>query len=63
MLHYYAKRFFAPLLISPYKKEDKFYVYIVIDGIPTSEHRNSEDNTLQFSPKENEESQSTSKGR
>ncbi|XP_064595240.1 beta-mannosidase-like [Liolophura sinensis] len=34
MLHYYAKRFFAPNLISPYLDGNIFKVYMVVDKLP-----------------------------
>lgn len=34
MLHHYAKRFFAPNLISPYLDGNTFKVYMVVDKLP-----------------------------
>ena len=50
MLHYFARHFFAPTLISPYNKGDQLYVYIVIDGIPSFEQRTEKNNNLKFCP-------------
>ena len=50
MIHYYARRFFAPVLISPYKQDDTLYVYIVLDEIPSYEYRNITTNTLELRP-------------
>ena len=50
MLHYYARHFFAPVLISPYKLDDTLYVYIVLDEIPSYEYRINNTNKLELRP-------------
>ncbi len=41
MLHYYARKFFAPILISPYFNGSDFNVYMVVDEIPLFEKKES----------------------
>ncbi|CAI9735293.1 betabeta-mannosidase-like [Octopus vulgaris] len=50
MLHYYSKKFFSPVLISPYFVNEKMlYINMVVDGIPIKEHRRS-DGSLEMVP-------------
>lgn len=53
MLHYFAKRFFAPTLISPYLDGYNVDVYIVLDELPVKEVRHPVHHTLHFRPKTN----------
>ncbi|KAJ8307151.1 hypothetical protein KUTeg_015235 [Tegillarca granosa] len=48
MLHYYAKHFFAPVLISPYLDGDFVDVFLCIDGVPVSEVRHPVTHKLSF---------------
>ena len=50
MLHYFAKNFFAPFLISPVKESNNIEVYIVVDQIPTSVHRHPQTGQVHFKP-------------
>ncbi|KAK6181472.1 hypothetical protein SNE40_009315 [Patella caerulea] len=50
MLHYYAKRFFSPTIISPYLEGENLHIYIVNDELPSIEERHSTTNRLQFRP-------------
>ncbi|XP_060074948.1 beta-mannosidase-like [Ylistrum balloti] len=50
MLHYFARHFFAPLLISPYMDGDDVYVYLVADHIPVVEDRHPDTHRLTFRP-------------
>ena len=52
MIHYYARKFFAPILISPYKDGDQLKVYIVIDELPVYERKHEQTNKLTFCPTE-----------
>eukprot|EP00106_Octopus_bimaculoides_P007539 XP_014774981.1 PREDICTED: beta-mannosidase-like [Octopus bimaculoides] len=50
MLHYYSKKFFSPVLISPYFVNEKMlYINIVVDSIPIKEHRRP-DGSLEMVP-------------
>lgn len=53
MLHYFAKKFFAPTLISPYLDGNYVDVYIVLDELPVKELRHPVQHTLHFRPKSN----------
>jgi hypothetical protein len=53
MLHYFAKDFFAPTLISPYKDGNDVNVFIVIDELSVKEVRHPVHHTLQFQAKYN----------
>ncbi|KAL3837189.1 hypothetical protein ACJMK2_022560 [Sinanodonta woodiana] len=49
MLHYFAEKFFSPLLISPYDDGDNVNVYIILDAVKVKEIRHP-DNTVVFAP-------------
>lgn len=53
MLHYFARHFFAPTLISPHMNGDDVEVYIVLDELPVREERHPVHHTLHFRPKSN----------
>lgn len=50
MLHYYALKFFNPVLVSPYVEGDALNIYIVLDEIPSVEVRNPATQGLRFEP-------------
>ncbi|OPL20613.1 hypothetical protein AM593_05795, partial [Mytilus galloprovincialis] len=50
MLHYFAKNFFAPLLISPTQEGNNIEVYIIVDQIPSSVHRHPQTGQIHFQP-------------
>ncbi|KAK7109884.1 beta-mannosidase-like [Littorina saxatilis] len=50
MLHYYAARFYSPLLVSPYLNGSDVKVYVVVDQIPTMEVRDPHTQRLRFEP-------------
>ncbi|XP_033733358.1 beta-mannosidase-like [Pecten maximus] len=50
MLHYFARHFFAPLLISPYLDGVDICVYIIADHIPVVENRHPVTGQLTFRP-------------
>ncbi|KAK6181474.1 hypothetical protein SNE40_009317 [Patella caerulea] len=51
MLHYYAKKFFNPNLISPYLEDNNLNIYMVIDEIPVYQYRSYAGNRqIQFRP-------------
>ncbi|OWF41123.1 beta-mannosidase-like [Mizuhopecten yessoensis] len=50
MLHYFARHFFAPLLISPYLDGEDVCVYLIADHIPVVEHRHPDTQKLTFRP-------------
>lgn len=50
MLHYFAKQFLAPLLISPTQEGDNIQVYVVLDQISTSVQRHPQTGQIQFKP-------------
>ncbi|XP_070174376.1 beta-mannosidase-like [Littorina saxatilis] len=50
MLHYYALKFFSPLLVSPYLDGDFLDVFVVVDQIPTREVRDPRTKRLRFEP-------------
>lgn len=50
MLHYFAKNFFAPLLISPTQEGNNIEVYIIVDQIPSSVHRHPQTGQVHFQP-------------
>lgn len=47
-LHYYAKRFFAPTLISVYEENNDIDVYMILDHVPVVENRHPDTSHLQF---------------
>ncbi|KAL4228617.1 hypothetical protein ACF0H5_011667 [Mactra antiquata] len=53
MLHYFAKQFFSPTLISPVQDGNMLDVYVILDELPVKEWRHPVDHTLQFHPREN----------
>ncbi|XP_041367910.1 beta-mannosidase-like [Gigantopelta aegis] len=48
MLHYYVRKFFSPTLISPFNDNGDLSVYVVVDGIPLLEARDSVTGNLEF---------------
>lgn len=50
MLHYFAKHFFSPLLISPTQDLNSIEVYIIVDQIPSSVHRHPQTGQVHFKP-------------
>lgn len=50
MLHYYAIKFFSPVLVSPFLEGDSLDIYIVVDEIPTREVRNPYTQQLRMEP-------------
>ena len=50
MLHYFAKHFFSPLLISPTQDINSIEVYIIVDQIPSSVHRHLQTGQVHFKP-------------
>jgi hypothetical protein len=50
MLHYFAKHFFSPLLISPTQDLNSIEVYIIMDQIPSSVHRHPQTGQVHFKP-------------
>ena len=54
MLHYYAKKFFAPTLLSPYLANGNLSVSVVVDEIPLLEVRDSSTGNLRFQPNSSE---------
>lgn len=50
MLHYYALKFFNPLLISAFLEGDNLNVYIVVDEIPSVEVHAQVSHRLRFEP-------------
>ncbi|XP_012940722.1 beta-mannosidase [Aplysia californica] len=51
MLHYYARHFFQPTLVSPYLRTTaSLDVYMVVDQIPTVERRDENKGELRFEP-------------
>ncbi|XP_076456122.1 LOW QUALITY PROTEIN: beta-mannosidase-like [Babylonia areolata] len=50
MLHYYAVKFFSPVLVSPILDGDFLDVFVVVDGIPTVEARDSHTGRLRMEP-------------
>lgn len=50
MLHYFARHFFAPLLISPYLNGDTVCVDMIADQIPVVENRHPVTGHLTFRP-------------
>ena len=50
MLHYYAKKFFSPTLISPHIDNGNLSVSVVVDEIPVLQVRDSVTGDLQFQP-------------
>ena len=53
MLHYFARHFFSPTLISPYMDGGDVDVYIVMDELRVQETRRPVEYTLHFKPKSN----------
>ncbi|XP_045208111.2 beta-mannosidase-like isoform X1 [Mercenaria mercenaria] len=53
MLHYFARHFFAPTLISPYRDGSDIDVFIVLDELRVKEVRHPVHHTLHFRPKSN----------
>ena len=53
MLHYFARHFFSPTLISPYMDGGDVDVFIVLDELQIREQRLSSNYKLQFKPKTN----------
>ncbi|KAK7092217.1 beta-mannosidase-like [Littorina saxatilis] len=50
MLHYYARKFFNPLLVSPYLNGSILEVHVVVDEIPTVAIRDPLTHRLRFEP-------------
>ncbi|XP_041374637.1 beta-mannosidase-like [Gigantopelta aegis] len=50
MLHYYARKFFSPTLISPYIASGNLSVSVVVDEVPVLEVRDSATGNLRFQP-------------
>ncbi|KAK6181475.1 hypothetical protein SNE40_009318 [Patella caerulea] len=50
MIHYYARHFFNPNLISPYINGTNLNIYMVIDEIPNHLYRHPDTHTLEFRP-------------
>ncbi|KAK7109880.1 hypothetical protein V1264_013841 [Littorina saxatilis] len=50
MLHYYAVRFFSPLIVSPYMDGSDVNVYVIMDQIPTVQVRDPDTQRLRFEP-------------
>ncbi|XP_050404804.2 beta-mannosidase isoform X1 [Patella vulgata] len=50
MIHYYARHFFDPNLISPYINGTNLNIYMVIDEIPNHLDRHPDTHTLEFRP-------------
>ena len=50
MLHYYAVKFFSPVLVSPYLDGSYLDVFVVIDQIPTMEVRDPHTQQLRMEP-------------
>ncbi|KAK7109883.1 beta-mannosidase-like [Littorina saxatilis] len=50
MMHYYAARFFAPLLVSPYMDGSDVNIFVVVDQIPTMDVRDPDTQRLRFEP-------------
>ena len=53
MLHYFARHFFSPTLISPYIDGGDLDVFIVLDELQIREQRLTNNYKLQFKPKTN----------
>jgi len=53
MLHYFAAKFFAPVLVSPYFDGDDLNVYVVTDELHVREVRDPATHTLSFMAKTN----------
>jgi len=53
MLHYFAAKFFAPVLVSPYFDGDDLNVYVVTDELHVREVRDPVTHTLSFMAKTN----------
>ena len=53
MLHYFARHFFSPTLISPYMEGGDVDVFIVLDELQIREQRLSNGYRLHFKPKTN----------
>ena len=50
MLHYYALKFFSPVLVSPFLDGSYLNVFVVIDEIPTKEVRDPATRQLRMEP-------------
>ncbi|XP_071100815.1 beta-mannosidase-like [Haliotis cracherodii] len=50
MLHYYARKFFAPVLISPFIDGNFLNIYMVVDEIPLSEVKDTKTGMNVFTP-------------
>ncbi|XP_046577124.1 beta-mannosidase-like [Haliotis rubra] len=50
MLHYYARRFFAPILISPFMDDNSLNIYMVVDEIPLTEVKDPKTGVSVFAP-------------
>ncbi|XP_071101412.1 beta-mannosidase-like [Haliotis cracherodii] len=50
MLHYYARKFFAPVLISPFTDDNSLNIYMVVDEIPLTEVKDTKTGMNVFTP-------------
>ena len=50
MLHYYALKFFSPVLVSPFLDGSYLNVFVVVDEIPTKEVRDPATRQLRMEP-------------
>lgn len=50
MLHYYALKFFNPILVSPFLEGNNLNIYVVLDEIPSKEVRSPATQHLRFEP-------------
>ncbi|XP_046381203.2 beta-mannosidase-like isoform X2 [Haliotis rufescens] len=50
MLHYYARKFFAPVLISPFMDGNVLNIYMVVDEIPLTEVKDTKTGMNVFTP-------------
>lgn len=50
MLHYFARKFFAPILISPYVDNSDLKVFLVVDELPTFDRNDPLEIELELRP-------------